>query len=73
MHGEKVQNERTRILQAFLAGEYDVLVCTGVLGRGLDLRCVKQVGYKVVLCRYNLSERVLSGIRTRGRRRVLYI
>ena len=73
MHGEKVQNERTRILQAFLAGEYGVLVCTGVLGRGLDLRCVKQVWYKVVLCGYNLSDRVLSGIRTRGRRRVLYI
>ena len=43
MHGEKVQSERTRILTAFLSGEYDVLVCTGVLGRGLDLRCVKQV------------------------------
>lgn len=43
MHGEKAQDERTRILTAFLSGEYDVLVCTGVLGRGLDLRCVKQV------------------------------
>lgn len=42
MHGDKVQNERTRILEEFLAGEYDVLVCTGVMGRGLDLRCVKQ-------------------------------
>jgi ATP-dependent RNA helicase DDX59 len=43
MHGEKAQSERTRILEAFLSGEFDVLVCTGVLGRGLDLRCVKQV------------------------------
>ncbi len=43
MHGEKAQSERTRILKSFLSGEFDVLVCTGVLGRGLDLRCVKQV------------------------------
>ena len=43
MHGDKVQSERTRILASFLAGEYDVLVCTGIIGRGLDLRCVKQV------------------------------
>lgn len=43
MHGDKVQSERTQILESFLAGEYKVLVCTGIMGRGLDLRCVKQV------------------------------
>ncbi|XP_069087529.1 probable ATP-dependent RNA helicase DDX59 isoform X2 [Pleurodeles waltl] len=43
IHAEKTQSERTRILQALLQGEYDVVVSTGVLGRGLDLVNVKLV------------------------------
>ncbi|KAM3914541.1 putative ATP-dependent RNA helicase DDX59 [Leptodactylus fuscus] len=37
IHSEKSQSERTKILQGLLQGQYDVVVSTGVLGRGLDL------------------------------------
>ncbi|XP_074078415.1 putative ATP-dependent RNA helicase DDX59 [Macrotis lagotis] len=43
MHSDKSQVERTRILQGLFQGEYDVVVSTGVLGRGLDLINVKLV------------------------------
>ncbi|CAG8564912.1 10583_t:CDS:1 [Paraglomus brasilianum] len=37
IHGDKNQEERSRILDAFVNGEYEVLVATGVLSRGLNL------------------------------------
>ncbi|XP_007481101.1 probable ATP-dependent RNA helicase DDX59 isoform X4 [Monodelphis domestica] len=37
MHSDKSQMERTSILQGLFQGEYEVVVSTGVLGRGLDL------------------------------------
>eukprot|EP00794_Sanderia_malayensis_P009983 gene9983-11005_t len=43
LHGDKVQSERTRILDEFLNGSYDVLVSTSLLGRGIDLLNVKMV------------------------------
>ncbi|XP_030061484.1 probable ATP-dependent RNA helicase DDX59 [Microcaecilia unicolor] len=43
MHSDKSQSERTKILQGLLQGDYDVVVSTGVLGRGLDLINVKLV------------------------------
>ncbi|XP_031756898.1 probable ATP-dependent RNA helicase DDX59 isoform X2 [Xenopus tropicalis] len=43
MHSDKSQVERMKILQGLLQGEYDVVVSTGVLGRGLDLVNVKLV------------------------------
>ncbi|CAJ0953609.1 unnamed protein product [Ranitomeya imitator] len=43
IHSEKSQSERTKILQGLLEGQYDVVVSTGVLGRGLDLVHVKLV------------------------------
>ncbi|XP_073427854.1 probable ATP-dependent RNA helicase DDX59 isoform X2 [Dendrobates tinctorius] len=43
IHSEKSQSERTNILQGLLEGQYDVVVSTGVLGRGLDLVHVKLV------------------------------
>ncbi|KAM5149037.1 putative ATP-dependent RNA helicase DDX59 [Mantella aurantiaca] len=43
IHSDKSQSERTRILKGLLQGEYDVVVSTGVLGRGLDLVNVKLV------------------------------
>ncbi|XP_039185472.1 probable ATP-dependent RNA helicase DDX59 [Crotalus tigris] len=43
MHAEKSQSERTAILQGLLQGEYEVVVSTGVLGRGLDLVNIKLV------------------------------
>ncbi|XP_036613992.1 probable ATP-dependent RNA helicase DDX59 [Trichosurus vulpecula] len=43
MHSDKTQVERTRILQGLFQGEYEVVVSTGVLGRGLDLINVKLV------------------------------
>ncbi|XP_025974937.2 probable ATP-dependent RNA helicase DDX59 [Dromaius novaehollandiae] len=43
MHSEKSQVERTEILQGLLQEKYEVIVSTGVLGRGLDLVNVKLV------------------------------
>ena len=43
MHGDKSQSERSRVLESFLAGECPVLVCTALLGRGIDLPNVSQV------------------------------
>ncbi|CAG8505853.1 7677_t:CDS:1 [Paraglomus occultum] len=37
IHSDKDQEERSRILDAFVNGEYEVLVATGVLSRGLNL------------------------------------
>ncbi|NXN88648.1 DDX59 helicase, partial [Bombycilla garrulus] len=43
MHSEKSQVERTDTLQGLLQEKYEVIVSTGVLGRGLDLVNVKLV------------------------------
>ncbi|XP_048354474.1 probable ATP-dependent RNA helicase DDX59 [Sphaerodactylus townsendi] len=43
MHADKLQTERTAILQGLLQQKYEVVVSTGVLGRGLDLVNVKLV------------------------------
>ncbi|CAA0833440.1 DEAD-box ATP-dependent RNA helicase 41 [Striga hermonthica] len=43
IHGEKTMKERREVLGSFLVGEVDVIVATGVLGRGVDLLCVRQV------------------------------
>ena len=46
MHGDKSQSERSWVLESFLAGECPVLVCTAVLGRGIDLPNVSQVSFQ---------------------------
>ncbi|KAL1023325.1 hypothetical protein UPYG_G00039260 [Umbra pygmaea] len=43
IHSDKTQWERNRILKGLLEGDFDVVVSTGVLGRGLDLVNVKLV------------------------------
>ncbi|XP_073212894.1 probable ATP-dependent RNA helicase DDX59 isoform X3 [Lepidochelys kempii] len=43
MHSDKSQTERTNILQGLFQEKYEVVVSTGVLGRGLDLVNVKLV------------------------------
>lgn len=43
MHGEMTQEDRVNYLQAFLEGEYSIIVSTPILGRGLDLLNVTQV------------------------------
>ncbi|XP_041745612.1 probable ATP-dependent RNA helicase DDX59 [Coregonus clupeaformis] len=43
MHSDKTQWERNRILKGLLEGDFEVVVSTGVLGRGLDLVNVKLV------------------------------
>ncbi|CAG8446145.1 3522_t:CDS:1 [Acaulospora colombiana] len=43
LHGDKPQVERTRILQSFLNGEFEVIVATGILSRGLDLPDVNMI------------------------------
>ncbi|XP_006834224.1 PREDICTED: probable ATP-dependent RNA helicase DDX59 [Chrysochloris asiatica] len=43
IHSEKPQIERKNILKGLLEGDYEVVVSTGVLGRGLDLINVKLV------------------------------
>ncbi|XP_005375200.1 PREDICTED: probable ATP-dependent RNA helicase DDX59 [Chinchilla lanigera] len=43
IHSEKSQIERKSILKGLLEGDYEVVVSTGVLGRGLDLVSVRLV------------------------------
>ncbi|XP_037352342.1 probable ATP-dependent RNA helicase DDX59 [Talpa occidentalis] len=43
IHSDKSQMERKNILKGLLDGDYEVVVSTGVLGRGLDLISVKLV------------------------------
>ncbi|KAI5675186.1 hypothetical protein M9H77_06136 [Catharanthus roseus] len=43
IHGEKSMKERREVLRSFLVGEVPVIVTTGVLGRGVNFLCVKQV------------------------------
>ncbi|CAG8618299.1 18053_t:CDS:2, partial [Racocetra fulgida] len=43
IHSDKSQKERTHILQSFINGEYEIIVSTGVLSRGLDLSTVNMV------------------------------
>ena len=43
MHGGKSQDKREEVLQSFKKGRIDVLVCTNVMARGIDIDDVKQV------------------------------
>ncbi len=43
MHGDKSQDERLKALDAFKKGEVDLLVCTDVAARGLDITDVPAV------------------------------
>ncbi|WP_313604138.1 DEAD/DEAH box helicase [Comamonas jiangduensis] len=43
MHGDKSQDERLKALEAFKQGEVDLLVCTDVAARGLDIKDVPAV------------------------------
>jgi superfamily II DNA/RNA helicase len=40
LHGDKSQDERLKALEAFKKGEVDLLVCTDVAARGLDIKDV---------------------------------
>ncbi len=43
LHGDKSQDERLKALDAFKQGEMDLLVCTDVAARGLDIKDVPAV------------------------------
>ncbi|SER44978.1 DEAD/DEAH box helicase [Giesbergeria anulus] len=43
LHGDKSQDERIKALDAFKQGEVDLLVCTDVAARGLDIKDVPAV------------------------------
>jgi ATP-dependent RNA helicase RhlE len=43
LHGDKSQDERLKALDAFKRGEVDLLVCTDVAARGLDIKDVPVV------------------------------
>jgi superfamily II DNA/RNA helicase len=43
LHGDKSQDERLKALEAFKQGEVDLLVCTDVAARGLDIKGVPAV------------------------------
>ncbi len=43
LHGDKTQDERLKALEAFKAGEVDLLVATDVAARGLDIKDVPAV------------------------------
>jgi len=43
LHGNKKQNQRTRIIKSFKNGELDVLIATDVASRGLDVNNITHV------------------------------
>ncbi|MEN9842443.1 MAG: hypothetical protein RLZZ612_272 [Pseudomonadota bacterium] len=43
LHGDKSQDERLKALEAFKSGQVDLLVCTDVAARGLDIKDVPAV------------------------------
>jgi superfamily II DNA/RNA helicase len=43
LHGDKSQDERLKALEAFKSGEVDLLICTDVAARGLDIKDVPAV------------------------------
>jgi ATP-dependent RNA helicase DDX23/PRP28 len=43
MHGGKTQDSREKALNGFKAGKYDILICTNVLARGIDVEGVELV------------------------------
>ena len=43
LHGDMVQHRRTETLAAFKEGEVNLLVCSDVAGRGLDIEAVSHV------------------------------
>ncbi|KQP17896.1 DEAD/DEAH box helicase [Pseudorhodoferax sp. Leaf267] len=43
LHGDRSQDERLKALEAFKKGEVDLLVCTDVAARGLDIKDVPAV------------------------------
>jgi ATP-dependent RNA helicase RhlE len=43
LHGDKSQDERLKALDAFKSGQVDLLVCTDVAARGLDIKDVPAV------------------------------
>jgi superfamily II DNA/RNA helicase len=43
LHGDKSQDERLKSLEAFKSGEVDLLICTDVAARGLDIKDVPAV------------------------------
>ena len=43
LHGDKTQDERLKALESFKSGEVDLLVCTDVAARGLDIKDVPAV------------------------------
>ena len=43
LHGDKSQDERLKALEAFKSGAVDLLVCTDVAARGLDIKDVPSV------------------------------
>ena len=47
IHGDMSQERRSQILTGFLEGKYSVIVATGVLSRGLDLKNVQQVSMHI--------------------------
>jgi len=43
IHGGKIQEQREENLRAFKENEYDILIATDVVGRGIDITGVEQV------------------------------
>ncbi len=43
LHGDMAQSERTKTLQAFKDGQVNILVCSDVAGRGLDVQGLSHV------------------------------
>ncbi|XP_016380364.1 probable ATP-dependent RNA helicase DDX59 [Sinocyclocheilus rhinocerous] len=48
IHSDKLQWERNKIVKGLLEGQFEVVVSTGILGRGLDLVNVKLESFRLV-------------------------
>jgi len=61
IHGEKEQQDRSRVMQAFKAGEFNILIATDVSARGID---VPNVDYVV---NYDLPDEAENYVHRVGR------
>src|SRR5690625_3206741 len=61
LHGEKDQNERTKIMHAFKHGNFPILIATDVAARGLDVETVRNV------VNYDTAKNIESHIHRIGR------
>lgn len=61
IHAERTQEQRDKIIQRFRVGEIWVLICTDLMSRGIDFKCVNMV------INYDFPQSAVSYIHRIGR------